>query len=141
MERRIRKPGAELADKAHEDLNVTPHFDCGLADFLGNSLARRLAGDVHHPRDAIVEQIRELRPQSIDAQIAVGFVLQTAQMNQQSDPGAVAVLDAGRIDQNVCHMGAINRGRGAPPYAAGGARIETARDNEFQYAVARSFRA
>ncbi len=67
MDHGIRKPRAELADKTHEDLNIAPHLDGGLADFLGNPLARRRAGDVRHPRDAIVEQIGELWPQSVYA--------------------------------------------------------------------------
>ena len=65
---------------------------------------------------ATIEQIGEIRPagRSI-SQIAAGVVLQTSQTEQQKrDPGAVAVVNAGRIDQDVSAL-ALDTAVVAPP--------------------------
>ena len=70
------KAHTQLADKAHEDLNVAPNLDGGFADLFGKPRRRRaITGCGWEICAFIVEQIGELRPKPVDLQIPPCIVL------------------------------------------------------------------
>ena len=124
------KPHAQFANKAHENLNVTPHINGSFANFFGEPLrARTITGCFGWEIGTFIsEQLGKLGSKPIDLQISPCFALQMAEVNHQGDPRAIAVVDARRIDDDAFRLCPCDGRCGAAPYLTCGGRVETTGD-------------
>jgi len=91
MNERADQANTKFANETDQNLNIAPNFNGVVADFLGDTLARRralsLGGKICR---AVVEQFRKLRPEPSDLEISAFAFLQFPELNQERDARAVA---------------------------------------------------